>query len=165
MADDYKRPGWYPDPDGKPGERWWNGSTWSDSRRGGATTAPVTPPLVYSADNPAPQRADPYATPVSIPGAAARPAFSIDTRQNRPALIGFILGLISLFAFNLAGPVAIVFSVIGIVRARRLKAEGMATSSTVVLATIGLAAGVVATVLLIVAIVATIATFTFNYDS
>lgn len=95
MADDKKRAGWYPDPDGIPGERWWNGAGWSDSRRGGAAASaapviataaavpvpvpvavtvpvPVPPPagpptpVVYSASNPAPQRPDPYA-----PGRAA----------------------------------------------------------------------------------------------
>ena len=45
MTDDSKRAGWYPDPDGAPGERWWNGVGWSDSRRGGVTTPPAAAPV------------------------------------------------------------------------------------------------------------------------
>ncbi|MDG2026887.1 MAG: DUF2510 domain-containing protein [Acidimicrobiales bacterium] len=33
--------GWYPDPDGPAGERYWNGSTWTDERR---VAGPPPPP-------------------------------------------------------------------------------------------------------------------------
>lgn len=155
MAEDYRRPGWYPDPAGAPGERWWNGSGWSDSRRGAAPAAPV--PAA-----PMPQRPDPYIVPGPVVPPLPRPGIKIDTRQNRPALVGFVLGLIGLFAFNVAGPVAIVFAVIGIARARRLRIEGSPSASTVVIATIGLATGVIATVLLVITVVATIATLTVS---
>ncbi|OJX65009.1 MAG: hypothetical protein BGO95_01525 [Micrococcales bacterium 73-13] len=34
-------PGWYPDPAGVPGQRWWDGVRWSEAR---AAAAPVRPP-------------------------------------------------------------------------------------------------------------------------
>ncbi len=37
-------PGWYPDPDGKPTDRYWNGSEWTDNTRPQiATNSPVSP--------------------------------------------------------------------------------------------------------------------------
>lgn len=167
MAEEYKRAGWYPDPDGTPGERWWNGSGWSETQRGGAV-APSAP-VVYSANNPAPQRPDPYSIPATSGNNAGpglpKTAFSIDTRANRPALIGFILGLVSVFAINMGGPVAIVFSILGIRRARQLRSAGSISGSTIVIATIGLVTGIIATVLFIVTIVALIASFSFQFDN
>lgn len=46
MADDARSAGWYPDPDGAAGERWWNGAGWSDSQRS-AVPNPA-PSIVYS---------------------------------------------------------------------------------------------------------------------
>ena len=164
MAEEFKRPGWYPDPDGIPGERWWNGSGWSDSRRGGAPAAPAptvaprtapaapplspatpAPPVVYSASNPAPQRPDPYGRPQQL--RAAVTARTVDARENRNALVGFITGLIALFAgFFILGPVAIVFSALGINRANQLKAQGK-TNTLLALAFVGLGSGILSTIL------------------
>ena len=158
MADDYKRPGWYPDPDGAPGERWWNGSGWSDSRRGGTPVSPV--PSVAATTSPRP---DPYAPAAPVAGTPARAAFTIAARQNRMAVAALVTGLIGLFGFSLLGPVAIVFGLIGISRARQLKAQGTA-GSTLVLATIGFVAGLIATFILIVAIIAFVVSISFDYD-
>ena len=169
MTDEYKRPGWYPDPDGAAGERWWNGSGWSDSRRGGAAPAsappvplaPVARPAAVSgADIPVPPRPNPYA---AVPPTAPRTAFTINAQQNRSALVALVTGLVGLFGFSVLGPVAVVFGILGIVKARQLKAQGVSSSSTMGMAAIGLAAGVVATVLLLVAVVAFIAAFTLDY--
>ena len=148
MAEQTRSAGWYPDPDGGAGERWWNGAGWSDSRRGGAGG----PPIIYSADNPAPQ------APGDVP-AASRTGISINTRVNRNAMIGFVLGLISLFfnVFYLLAPLAIVFSVLGIVRARQLSAQGT-TANLMAFALIGLALGVISAIIGLVAIIAFIAT-------
>lgn len=158
MAETFQRPGWYPDPDGVPGERWWNGSGWSDSRRasGGAVPAPapgVPRPPVYSADNPAPT--GPGQPTVS---SARRVVSSIDARANRNAMIGFITGLIALFAgvIPFLGPVAIVFSLLGIVKARQLKAQG-APSTLMPFALIGLASGAIATLIGLVGLIAILA--------
>lgn len=37
-------PGWYPDPEGRPSERYWNGSAWTSETR----------PYSFVADKPAP---------------------------------------------------------------------------------------------------------------
>lgn len=36
--------GWYPDPENPAGERWWNGASWSDQKRGGPAAVPPVPP-------------------------------------------------------------------------------------------------------------------------
>ena len=39
-----QRPGWYPAPDGSATEQWWNGASWSDSKRGvGGAALPGLP--------------------------------------------------------------------------------------------------------------------------
>ncbi|MCU1440488.1 MAG: hypothetical protein JWP85_1485 [Rhodoglobus sp.] len=150
MAETFQRAGWYPDPDGTPGERWWNGTSWSDSRRTpGATTvtSPSAAPVIYSASSPAPQRPDPYAT-MGVGPSTPRAAMSIDARANRNAMIGFVTGIIAM-VFNflgILGPVAIVFSALGIVKARQLKAQG-AANNLMVFALIGLLLGLIATII------------------
>lgn len=136
MADVAQRPGWYPDPDGVPGERWWNGAGWSDSRRGGVNSPP---PVIYSAENPAPQA--PNDRPV--PTIDLRGMTSVNTRLNPAALYGFIAGLIGLFFNFLLVPsiLAIVFSARGLVRANQLNSEGL-TPNLRVFAVIGLVLGI-----------------------
>jgi hypothetical protein len=154
MAETYQRPGWYPDPEGKPGERWWNGSAWSDSRRGAGAPQSSVPPVIYSADNPPPQAPDPYGRPFPGYTGTARTALAIDARANRNAVIGLITGVIALF-FNVLGalgPIAIVFSALGVARARRLKEQGV-TNNSMVVALIGLGAGILATIIGIVTFV------------
>jgi hypothetical protein len=161
MAETYQRPGWYPDPEGKPGERWWNGSTWSDWVRSAASApaassppASSSPSVIYSAGNPAPQRPDPYARTLVGTTATPRSAFTIDARANRNAVIGLITGMIALFfnVFGVLGPVAIVFSALGVAKARQLKAQGV-TNNSMVVALIGLGAGILATIIGIVTVV------------
>jgi len=165
MAEDYRRAGWYPDPDGKPGERWWNGAAWSESRRGApGAPVPLAPAPVYSADNPAPQRPDPYAPAGAAPSRFGAVPIAIDARNNRLATIGLVLGIVSLFGFSIAGPPAIVVSLLGISKARQLKVQG-STSSSIVLATIGLVAGAIGTVTLIVAIVGFFAALNVDFGS
>ena len=165
MAEEYKRPGWYPSPDGAPGERWWNGSSWSDSRRGGPAVAPPAPlppvpTVVYGANSPAPQRPDPYAP--AVPAAAPRTALSISVGQNRVALIALILGVIGVFGFYIASPAAVVLGAIGISKARQLKAQGAAGASLVPSA-IGVVTGLIGTILLVVTVIGFIAAFTIDY--
>lgn len=172
MAETFQRPGWYPDPEGAPGERWWNGTSWSDSRRGGITptataapmapiqtAAPTTQPPVYSAGNPAPVRPDPYAAPPTLAGSVARTG--IDTRANRNAMIGFITGIIALFVgiIPILAPVAIVFSILGITKARQLKAQG-APSTLMTFAVIGLGAGIISGITGLLTLIAFIVSLT-----
>ena len=178
MADDNKRAGWYPDPDGGAGERWWNGASWSDSRRGAPAAAPVraaaasappavipVPPpatVIYSAANPAPQAPDPYAPgrTAAWTGAVlnAAPGRTIDARVNRFAFYGFITGIISVF-FNVLfvlAPLAIVFSIMGIARARQLKAQG-APATLMTMALIGLGAGAFSLLIGLIGLISVIA--------
>lgn len=178
MAEESRRAGWYPDPDGATGERWWNGAGWSESRRGGSvpvatpmavpssgptsTPAPTPPPVVYSAANPAPQRPDPYAVGRSVvwTGALvnATPGRNVDVSVNKYAFYGFVSGIISVF-FNLLfllAPLAIVFSIMGIVRARELRAQG-APTTLMTLALIGLGMGSLSLLIGLIAVIGGIA--------
>ena len=138
MAEKYRSPGWYPAPDGTPGERWWNGSGWSDSRR----NAEVAPPVI--------SRPNPYAPVPTAPaqfGTNPVPA-TYDGRNNRLATAGLIAGAISVFGAPIAGPVGLILSILGIVKARQLKAAGQ-PSSSIVLAAIGLALSLAGTIMML----------------
>lgn len=157
MAEEFKRAGWYPDPTGVRGERWWNGASWSETQR--EAIAPVVPaPAIYSASNPPPERPDPYA-PISQPAAAR----VIDLRVNRNASIGFITGVVSLFfnALFLLAPVAVVLSILGIRAGLRLKAQGV-TNTGVPIAWAGLVCGAIAVLTSLVGVIALIASITFD---
>ena len=166
MAEEYKRPGWYPSPDGTPGERWWNGSSWSDSRRGGPAVAPPAPlppvpTVVYGADNPAPQRPNPYASPV--PPAAPRTAFLVSAPQTRMAVAALVTGVIGLFGFPVLGPVGVILGLVSLAKVRQLRAQGAPTGSAAALAGIGIVTGAIATVILVISIIGFIAAFTIDY--
>ena len=167
MAEEYKRPGWYASPDGTPGERWWNGSGWSDSRRGGPAAAPPAPlppvpTVVYSAENPAPQRPNPYAT--TVPTAAPTPAFTVAAPQNRMALAALVTGVIGLFGFSVLGPVGVILGLVSLSKVRQLKAQGAPTGSAAALAAVGVITGAIATVILIISVIGSIAAFTIDYS-
>jgi hypothetical protein len=155
MAEEPKRAGWYPDPDGAAGERWWNGASWSDGRRAvpaaaasGAIPASVTVPephVIYSAENPAPQS---QAETTSSRFARARTGLTIDASANRQAMIGFVLGIVATF-FNplfLLAPVGIIYSILGLRRANELRAQGI-TGNMRVFAIVGIALGAFALVM------------------
>lgn len=163
MAEKARRAGWYPDPGSAPdpaggptsvgGERWWNGASWSDTRRDanapqavaevgdtasvGAVPVPKTPPVIYSADNPAPQ------APGMFPGAAPRTALVINAKNNPMAMYGFIAGLFAFFFNILLIPsvFAIVFGIRGFVRANQLAAAGE-TNTLKIFAVLGIVLGV-----------------------
>lgn len=162
MVDPVPRPGWYPDPSGGSGERWWNGLGWSDTRRGVATIAPTAPlpahtpspvaptieqqgvpvRIVYSAENPAPQ------APGHTPSASMSSAVTVNTRVNPMAVYGLIAGIFALFFNFLLVPavLAIVFSVRGLTTARKLESAGH-TQTLKTIAAIGLILGIVGLVI------------------
>jgi hypothetical protein len=61
--------GWYPDPDVHGGQRFWDGSRWTEDRRTPAPLPQASPPPAAS----------PWGTPSSTWGPAAAPAAPIDT--------------------------------------------------------------------------------------
>jgi Protein of unknown function (DUF2510) len=97
--------GWYPDPSGAPGHRWWDGQAWSDA------TAPVTQPAFAMQSNVPVGTEIGYATspqPVQpsqnawqpssangYPVAQSRPAAATGWAVNRLALI--TIGVVALY--------------------------------------------------------------------
>lgn len=170
MATATNTPGWYPDPDGGQGQRWWNGVGWSDARRGAGTTPAVPPqvagppavvgqepagltppgqvpatqaPVIYSASNPAPQYPGQIPAP-GAPGYTARAAVTLDARQNPMAVYSFVAGIIAFFFNVLLVPsiLAVVFGSRALTRSNQLRAAGQ-EDKTRGLAVAGLALGVV----------------------
>lgn len=90
--------GWYPDPTGAPGERWWDGTAWTASTRTQAILSGPAAPMVY---------------PVQV-------------LKNTPSTAGLTLGIISMFIDPFAIPalLGIIFSAIGLNRANRLSQHG-----------------------------------------
>lgn len=133
MTDSAQRPGWYPDPDGVPGERWWNGVAWSDTRRGGpnrtvvptAPAAPVAPLPTLSRPSASAPGLPPVPPPAINPYATApRP---VGGGANPLALGGFILSIASMFFLSflvIPSVVATVLSLRGMARGRELRAQG-----------------------------------------
>ena len=147
MTEDPKRAGWYPAPDGT-GERWWNGAGWSETAR---------QPVIYSPQNPAPQTpgAADLRTSLGVAVGNTMPGRTINASVNKFAFYGFISGIISLF-FNLLfllAPLAIVFSLMGLAKARDLKAQG-APSTLAGLAAVGLATGALSMAIALIGFIA-----------
>jgi hypothetical protein len=123
----YVKPGFYPARDGN-GEQWWNGVSWSESRRN-AHTAPqsyITPSAA------APGRAQSNITPSGVrvvrpivqgqnrgtsAPIAAIPAEPTLAPTNGLGAIAIVLGVLSLF-FAVLGPVAVIISAIALARGR-----------------------------------------------
>jgi hypothetical protein len=132
-------PGWYPDPvrDGR-GERWWTGESWSGHSRSAGET---------------------IAAPPVVPAAAAPTAFARVAPRNGTAWAALAFGLAGLgialgSVFGHGGYWVSTIGVIAIVqgaRAIRLRSQGVATALAPAVA--GIAAGALATVLMLALIV------------
>jgi hypothetical protein len=97
--------GWYPDPSGAPGHRWWDGQAWSDA------TAPVMQPAFAMQPNvpaapgtgyamapqtvQAPQNAWQHSSANGYPVAQSRPVAATGWAANRLALI--TMGVVVLY--------------------------------------------------------------------
>jgi hypothetical protein len=162
--------GWYKDPENPHGERWWNGSGWSDQKRAATTAAapavaPVADPTGFTYGNPAAAgRPDPYAPPsyatppAYAPGspyvAAPYGAPAYGARSNGLAIAGLIVSAGGWIVFPVIAPiVGIILSAFGLARAKQAAAAGNPNNGRGI-ALAGLIIGIVVTVLGIAFIVA-----------
>ena len=139
MATPLPSAGWYPDPEHAGHDRWWDGTTWSESRRAStdATVAPATPAAAASAPAvPAaaagtgiPGRRGPglYIPGETVLPAAPAPAYApAPVVRNNLAVVGFILslsGFILPFVVNsLAGGIV---SIMGLRASKKLAGNGI----------------------------------------
>ena len=88
--------GWYPDPSGRPQQRWWDGTAWTDFVSADGKTfvdtpsaAPPAPPTVHTA--PAPVAA-PTPTPAGAVAAAGGARRSMTSRLAMIAAVSLIVG-------------------------------------------------------------------------
>jgi hypothetical protein len=160
--------GWYADPENPAGERWWNGSGWSDQKRAstagaaGATAAGApADPAGFTFGNPAAEgRPDPYAPPTytapplyntGSPYVAApygAPAYG--SRSNGLAIAGLIVSAGGWIVLGvIASIVGIILSAFGLARAKQAEAAGNPNSGRGI-AMAGLVIGIIVTILGIV---------------
>ena len=170
--------GWYADPENPAGERWWNGSGWSDSKRPATTLPPPQTPAAapaaptgatpgaaapgetgFTFGSPAAvdARPDPYApasgVPVSpyapAPYGAAAPGWG----TNGLAVAGLVVSAAGwLILGGLAAIAGIILSGFGLARARQAEAAGHPNSGRSI-AMAGLVIGIVVLALSILVIV------------
>jgi hypothetical protein len=128
--------GWYPDPDGKPADRYWNGNAWgTETRPSMATVRPPAPaPMAPPAPTPMAPAAPAPMAPVTI--------VSNSAPKNGMGVAALVLGIISVvlpWFFFVFAALAIIFGSVGQGRVNRGEAtnKGVATAG-VVLGAIGL---------------------------
>lgn len=156
--------GWYPDPEDPAGERWWNGSGWSDHKRP-ATPAPAAGFSfgVPAGDEPRP---DPYAP--APPASAATPyaptTYAPATYASTPyaptpygapragttnglAIAGLVVSAAGWLVLGVLASIAgIILSGFGLARAKQAEAAGNPHSGRG-MAMAGLVIGIVVTVI------------------
>jgi len=127
MAQPLPIAGWYPDPEIDGQDRWWDGTTWSDTRRAtGDAAAQAARPVGVPAMWPQPARGAGLYVPGETvlqpaPSYAAPPVV-----RNNMALIGFFVALSGLFLplviNSFAGGI---ISIIGLRRSKNLAGTGV----------------------------------------
>ena len=82
-------PGWYPDPDGVGGTRWWNGQGWTDHVQQAAAPPPPPPPPPPSAGPPPPPPPPPPGAGVAggQGGTAVHQAVASSSLYEQPVLV------------------------------------------------------------------------------
>ncbi len=153
--------GWYKDPENPAGERWWNGSGWSDQKRAATTaaTAPAASSAGFTFGNPATvdSRPDPYAPPTYTTQPSYAPASpyvaapygapAYGARSNGLAIAGLIVSAGGwLFLGVIASIAGIILSGFGLARAKQAEAAGNPNSGRGI-AMAGLVIGIAVTVL------------------
>ena len=134
--------GWYPDPDGKPADRYWNGNAWGTETR--PSMATVGPPAPAPIAPPAPA-ADPDSKPAdrsSIGSARVAHQQKAGATKNGMGVAALVLGIIGVvlpMVFFVFSALALLFGSVGLGRVNRGEAtnQGVATAG-VVLGIIGL---------------------------
>jgi hypothetical protein len=167
--------GWYQDPENADGERWWNGSGWSDQKRAATTAAAaVAEPTGFTYGSPAsPDRPDPYAQPsYATPPTYAPPTYTTPTyttpspyvapygapaygsRTNGLAIAGLVVSAGGWIVLGvIASITGIILSAFGLARAKQAEAAGNPNSGRGI-AMAGLIIGIVVTVLGLLIVVA-----------
>jgi hypothetical protein len=136
MAQPLPIAGWYPDPEHRGHDRWWDGAGWTDNRRttGDADAATVAPaaasPAAMAATATAPVGArgpglyipgETVLQPAPPPAYAAAPVV-----RNNMALIGFILSISGFFLPFVVNSIAGgIVSIIGLRRSKQLAGTGV----------------------------------------
>jgi hypothetical protein len=151
-----QRPGWYPAPDGSATEQWWNGASWSDTKRGAGGAAmpglpayratPPASPYGAEAPPPLPPTQPPYPTLASQTGAR-----SVNVSNSTPT-IALIFGLIGLFAFAPLGAAGIWLGIVALRRPTTVGTQRSIAIGGVITGIIALVWGAINLVIVIAAI-------------
>jgi hypothetical protein len=153
--------GWYPDPEHSGEDRWWNGSGWSDHRRGSVDTVPATPASATGWADPRPDRS-PTPGRVPQPGRVPPPGLPPGARlANQPypyvvrtplgvnakAAVGLMVSLstIVLPVLGINGIVGAILGGMGLAEAKRRERAGVPNQGRAI-ALAAIIVGIVSTV-------------------
>ena len=137
MAADEIRAGWYPDVERPGGERWWDGSSWTEHRRGG-DGAPATPE----------GSATGWGAPAAVPS-GYQPHRQVTYAKSSNAGLALTLSIVGLVCCQL-------LSVVGLVLGRKTVAdvdEGLVDPSARGTAQAAFVIGIIGSALLAIAVV------------
>jgi hypothetical protein len=128
MAETLPIAGWYPDPEVPGHDRWWDGTSWSETRRDASGAAPrATARKTAPAATPGRRGPGLYIPGETVLQPAPAPVYApIPVVRNNLALIGFILSVSGFFLPFVVNSIAGgIVSIIGLRRSRDLPGTGV----------------------------------------
>ena len=165
MAQPLPIAGWYPDPEINGQDRWWDGATWSDTRRAsGGAAAQAASPVGVPATRPQAARGPGLYIPGETVLQPAPTYTAAPVVRNNLAVVGFFLALSGfVFPLVLNSFAGAIISIIGLRRSKSLAGNGVFSNGRGI-SIAGILIGFIWGVMCLIAVAAFIAFQIWIYD-